>query len=266
MGYWCPKLPSEDSSQGLGITNVVEVNSTHGVIYTRPTVSGSDFSSAGAGLAVVQLRSNGNPPQCTRPFGKSTWSQNEPDWGQLSAISGNDGYTYAFANGYNGSVNGENNKVVLARVPKANAFNLNSYQYWNGTGFNSKRLLISDLSTNGPQNLVGLDSVGQGSVFYSTYYKKFILFNMGIGFDNRNLYAWTADRPQGPWSDRITVYVDTQPEPPTGFDYGGYVMPKYTSSDGKTVYVSWTRAAFAEAVVKLVSLMLFRVVVGHVWY
>lgn len=259
MGYWCPKLAGEEDAQGLGITNVMEINSTTGVIWTRPTKSGSDFSSAGAGLAMVQLQNNADP-KCTRPFGKSTWTTNEPDWGQLSAVSGKgDGYTYVFANSYhNGQANNQSNKVVLARVPKAQAFNLNSYEYWHGasTGFNKNRILISNLNDNSAENLVGLDNVGQGTAFYSTYYKKFIYFNMGISLDNRNLYAWTADQPQGPWSERITLYSDPLPEPPSGFDYGGYIMPKFTSSDGKTIYLSWTRAAYYEAVIKMVSVSL----------
>lgn len=74
-------------------------------------------------------------------------------------------------------------------------------------------------------------------------------------FTQRNVYAWVADQPQGPWSDRVMIYQDTQPEPPAGFDYGGYIMPKFTSADGKTIYYSYTRAAYYEAVIKTVSKM-----------
>lgn len=76
MGYWCPKIAGEEDSQGLGITNVVAVNDTHGCIWTRPTVSGSDFSSSGAGLAVVQLTSK--DPKCTRPFGSKSRTRSTP--------------------------------------------------------------------------------------------------------------------------------------------------------------------------------------------
>ena len=68
MGYFCPLLPQEQSGQGLGITNVMQVNSTYGCIWTRPTISPSNGTSNGAGLALVSLDASGNPT-CTRPFG-----------------------------------------------------------------------------------------------------------------------------------------------------------------------------------------------------
>ena len=68
MAPFCPVLYDlgETNSSGLGITNVVPVNSTHGLLLTRPTYSDS-LESPGAGLAAVHVTSG--VPVCTRPFG-----------------------------------------------------------------------------------------------------------------------------------------------------------------------------------------------------
>lgn len=66
MGPFCPILPGEADSSGLGITNVVPVNASYGLLLTRPTFSDS-LESPGAGLAVVDVTSG--TPVCTRPFG-----------------------------------------------------------------------------------------------------------------------------------------------------------------------------------------------------
>ena len=67
MAAFCPILDGEDGSSGLGLTNIIAVNETHGVLLTRPTNSSDNQMSPGAGLAVVDVSSG--TPVCTRPFG-----------------------------------------------------------------------------------------------------------------------------------------------------------------------------------------------------
>lgn len=67
MAPFCPILAGENASSGLGITNVVAVNDTYGLILTRPTNSSDNYKTPGAGLAVVDITSG--TPECTRPFG-----------------------------------------------------------------------------------------------------------------------------------------------------------------------------------------------------
>ena len=66
IGPLCPILRGETAASGLGITNVVEVNSSHGLLFTRPTYSTS-LDTPGAGFAVIDVSSG--KPVCTRPFG-----------------------------------------------------------------------------------------------------------------------------------------------------------------------------------------------------
>ncbi|KAK4500772.1 hypothetical protein PRZ48_008962 [Zasmidium cellare] len=261
-GYWCPLVKGDQDNEGLGITNVVDINGTHGAIWTLPTLQPgcSTPCPAGAGLAVVSFDGQGIP-RCSRPFGKTTWTVNEPTWGQLGAINATTNgieYVYVYANGYNN--NKQINSVVAARVPKTQAFQLGSYEYYQGNGvWNETRIYINQLSSASPQNL-GLIA-GQGGIFYSNYYKRFIYITNGQGVSDGDsiyqFYAVAAQNPWGPWSNRVNLFsIDTSKQLPhynNGLpaSYGGFPMPKFFSVDGKTIYFSFTYVAFYEGVVKV---------------
>jgi len=68
MGPFCPILweEGEKDSSGLGMTNAIEVNRTHGILLTRPTFHDC-LESPGAGLAVVEIKRG--KPVCSRPWG-----------------------------------------------------------------------------------------------------------------------------------------------------------------------------------------------------
>lgn len=229
MGHFCPEIDGEDDDAGLGLTNVVQVNATHGLLHTRPTTPSNGYLSPGAGLAVVDISSG--TPVCTRPFGINTWGADEPNWGQLSMLLGEDGYIYSYANG-------NNQQVVLTRVEPANAFDLGSYQYYHGgvAEFTSDRIYLANLTDTSPESL-GAFTANQGSIIYSQYYKRYIMFS---SYPNSYIYARTAPNPWGPW-DLDTVNVFNAPDV-VSYIYAPVVQTKFMADDGKWLLVSWTNA------------------------
>lgn len=127
------------------------------------------------------------------------------------------------------------NSTVLARVPQAQAFDINAYQYHHGKGqFTSERIYMSKLTSTSPELLVGAESP-QGEVVYSEYYKKYIMFGTFISY----VYAMTADNPWGSWSAPVTIYT-----PPTtkSIIYSPSAQKKFTPADGKWFLLSYTDA------------------------
>jgi len=71
-------------------------------------------------------------------------------------------------------------------------------------------------------------SNGQGSIMYSNYFKKYILFTGTMGW---NMNFHTSDTPYGPWSDEYGIM--------TTHCYGVNVHPEMSpDGDHKVLYVS----------------------------
>lgn len=96
------------------------------------------------------------------------------------------------SNGYNnGDKHQQNNYVLVTRVPIASVFSLNAYRYWNGSTWSPKRVYISSLTSNtNPHYLIGLNETGQGSAWYSSYYKK--SFSHPIAFHPLSLTGFAS--------------------------------------------------------------------------
>ena len=133
-------------------------------------------------------------------------------------------YLYAF-----GTPAGRAGSAFLSRVPEAAITDLSAYEYWDGTGWvldkpavaapvigdspNSAGLFgfIVDLANN-PNffggwfaGLTGAKTggnVSEMSVQYNDYLDKYVVL-YGNGFNN--VILRTADSPEGPWSDPVTI-------------------------------------------------------------
>lgn len=141
---------------------------------------------------------------------------------------GQDGYIYAFANS-------PDHNVVLARVEPDNAFDVNSWTYYQGNGqFTSNRISMSSLTSSSPQ-LIGNFTAGQGSVWWSAYYQRYILFDTS---PDTWLFGRTAPDPWGPWDeDTVNVYTAQNVQ---SLIYSPSWQTKYTDPNGKYVVLVYT--------------------------
>lgn len=139
----------------------------------------------------------------------------------------------------------------MARVFPNQVQDVNSYQYWNGSAYTSQRLIDPATADADPPAI--LQGVSVGSAFYSSYYSKYVV----LAAPNANsVVAYTAQSPEGPYSDPVTLWSNT-----TYGTYGGYnnlYAPEAITaldSSGKTLVVnlSWTRYNAVGVILKFVS-------------
>ena len=79
--------------------------------------------------------------------------------------------------------------------------------------------------------------VSQGQVIFSPYYNCYLFIFCDNWMDNKVL-AKTADKPEGPWSEPITLYQAT-PITAGSSIYAAAPQP-YFDSTGKTLVVTFT--------------------------
>jgi hypothetical protein len=138
-------------------------------------------------------------------------------------------YLYAF-----GTPSGRVGSAYLSRVPEADVTDLSKYEYWDGDKWVANKPAVaapiigdSTKSTglfgfvvdwaNDPNvlggNLGGLfgaktgGNVSEMSVQYNQYLDKYVVL---YADGNNNIQMRTADEPQGPWSDPITIATSAE--------------------------------------------------------
>lgn len=253
---FCDYLPSEKasapvSSYGMGITNVVQTGDNKGVIYFaknwRPN---GEANIQGSGVAIVDT--SGDEPTCTRTAEYWWDAKSNPVWGDHGAVDGGDGYIYVFgsANTAGTMWNGAKaqSDVYLARVRKSDATNQQAYQYWNGQTFDNDPIHPSAFD-RGARLFTG----STGSILYNPYYQKYTFITTGL-MDPFLIEILTADNPQGPWSDRRTVY-DASKNPANAGQLGAYAyapngQPQFDES-GQSLVISYTYTPNQQQVIKL---------------
>jgi hypothetical protein len=120
----------------------------------------SDIQGAGVAEVCVDVdQHSGQPvPRATR-LCRWWWDgKTEPWYGDCCSVRFN-GFVYALGH------KNENPWVYVARVPEREAFNLEAYEYWNGTGWQRERL-IGGL---GEKESI-MWQTGQGQIFWSEYH------------------------------------------------------------------------------------------------
>lgn len=149
------------------------------------------YAFSGAGFALVTVNGACDNFQVTRIF-RNQWygnvggrsgfltPYNETFYGDHGAVLASDGFIYLF-----GGIPGTGSDVGLARVSKGLAFNLLAYEYWNGKAFQRKRILY-------PTSAIAvMNGLGQGTVFYNKYYKRYIYLSSCILI---RWFRWLASR------------------------------------------------------------------------
>ncbi|ETI21056.1 hypothetical protein G647_07399 [Cladophialophora carrionii CBS 160.54] len=232
---FCPLISSfgEDPAEcALGITNVVETTVwNEGIMFFllnhRPNGTNNLM---GAGVASVTLDTSSYPPvpQISRLPPQYWWDATcEPWYGDVCALRWDD-HIYAYGHGIEG-----NPWVYLARVRADEATNVNCYEYWNGATWQSERL--NGIAIGEKESVFW--QINQGQVIWSSYFGCF-LFVYCDNWMNSKVLLKSAQRPEGPWSDPITLY---QARPLTdGSSIYAAVPHPYFDESGKTLVVTFT--------------------------
>lgn len=147
---------------------------------------------------------------------------------ESKVVAGEPRYVYAF-----GTPAGRAGSAYLSRVPEGELTNLRKYEYWNGNrwvGDQSRATEVigdSDKSTglfgwaidlaNNPNFLGGYmagftgaktgGNVSEMSIQYNEYLDKYVVL---YGNGANNVILRTADTPEGPWSDPVTIATSVQ--------------------------------------------------------
>ena len=229
-----PTPQAPQNSWGMDTSNVVPVNSTHGVAYAWEIWRGaSDGSIVNRGNAVVSVTLGPNTPIATR-LGPLLTGPSAIQLGLLAAISDSTYiYTYS-AGGPSG--------LIVGRVPVSNdaAFTASNYQFLT---YNSNPSAAASWVSSGipasSSNTYGMTSGSAGggfgcgvygSAFYNNYLNKYMLVcDADMWFMN----FFIADNPWGPWSTQYQLLNG-------GWEgYGTMAHPEFSPGGShKELYVS----------------------------
>ncbi|KAI9725774.1 MAG: hypothetical protein M1828_002657 [Chrysothrix sp. TS-e1954] len=226
------------SSTAMGASNVVGIDENTGITFliknNRPGGVNHIIGGAPARVDVV----NGMP-SATRVA--DTWwdGATEPMYGGMNVIRANLGdgdFIYAFGNcPYGGcSANLANNmNVYVARVSPENAFDLGSYQYWNGQHWQSERLI------NPTDTEAVFWAIGNGQIIWSPYYDQW-LFIYNDAFADNQIWARTSTSLVGaPWSDAVLLYKATPPSTPGFHNAYSVAANRHYDMSAETLIVTY---------------------------
>lgn len=148
---------------------------------------------------------------------QARWPSNNP-FAQVAMV-GIPPWVYLF-----GVHGGRRGAVRLARVRAENLFQIDAYEYWNGSGWHPE--------LNAAVPIVPAP-VGELSVQWNSHYRAWLMTHQNV-FEGR-LVLRTARHLTGPWSDPITLL--------TSHDYPGAYAPFLTPiwNDGPELFYTITR-------------------------
>ena len=202
---------------GMDTSNVAEVTPGVGIgfvweIWRSPE---GPYEDRGSGiirvtLGEVQPIADRTGPLITGPDGLQVG---------LMTIMIAEGYLYTYSNG--GPTG-----IIIGRVAVADAFDATKYEFLKTDGTWVQGIPKSTDMSYGIQGKIHSD--GQGSIMWSNYFKKYLLFTCAFG---QVMNFYTSDTPYGPWSDEY--YLLQVP------GYGVNVHPEL-SPDGnhQVLYIS----------------------------
>lgn len=260
---FCPLLAEygeDPSCWSCGITNVIETAPGQGILYyllnNRPDGKNNLI---GAGIATISVSDTYPPiPSLTRLPGQQYWwdASCEPWYGDVGSIYASDGYIYAYGHAQ------DLPWVYLTRVPLQNATSLSFYEYWNGENWQSERLYDMGEKEGvfwqikyapNCKNHTGEFTDprrSQGQVVWSAYYSCYLFVYCDNWMDNKVL-AMTAQKPEGPWSEAVTLYQAT-PITAGSSIYAAVPHPYYDVT-GRTLVVTFTNHPNCIQAIKIVS-------------
>lgn len=136
----------------------------------------SEDQTFGAGVAKVELQDG--IPTITQRFGDNGWwwdGKLTPRYGDVTAYRDvNSEYIYLLGGSPGEATDSSFNNIYQARVPAAQAFDLQAYEYWWGAEDGWK----SDVLTRFDDSTAILYSVGQGQIAYNAYLKSYVFVHL----------------------------------------------------------------------------------------
>ncbi|KAK9333378.1 hypothetical protein V1520DRAFT_359870 [Lipomyces starkeyi] len=140
-------------------------------------------------------------------------------WGSFDTVVDHD-YVYLY-----GSQDGH---IYCARVPKNRMTEKSAYEFWNKDRWTKDESQKSELFWK----------LQSGSVFWSQYYKCFVMVGCTMWADNKIIMR-SAPRPEGPWTNDTLLYQLYKPQ--SGINYCVNAHPwAFPESNGGQLLVSWT--------------------------
>ncbi|CAN5387292.1 hypothetical protein BH09BAC1_BH09BAC1_10270 [soil metagenome] len=112
---------------------------------------------------------------------------------RIGFIDGGNGYKYAYGSKGDGFLG---TKAYLARI-KAND-PVNTWEYHTGSGWSANAAQASVIAEEGVSAISSAFKYEDKYVLLSTHFS--------LGCDGKNIYAFTADKPEGPFTGPITIY------------------------------------------------------------
>ncbi|KAF2174063.1 hypothetical protein M409DRAFT_16337 [Zasmidium cellare ATCC 36951] len=162
------------------------------------------------------------------------WKAGEIGFGDYGGVVKN-GYAYLYGQNFN------HNGTFIARVPTGSVEKRSAYQYYNASTstWSSTLPSINDTTAVIPNAGAG----GQGTFYYSNYYKSYIWLGQAALEPVANFYISTAPAPEGPW---ILPYKLWQGQNGNGF-VGAYslqanpaLLPSTDASEN-AIYLTYTQ-------------------------
>ena len=144
---------------------------------------------------------------------------------------------------------------LLGRVRPEGIARADAYQYWDGTAWSRDRAAAAPLwqipHESDPVSRLATFTNG-ASVAYNGYLGEYVAVE-NVGFDK--IGARVARRLEGPWS-APTIWIDCSAiaQPAVPVCYSPYQHPELSSSDGRTLLITFTRMATYDVVAYEVTL------------
>ncbi|KAI1403956.1 hypothetical protein F4819DRAFT_186187 [Hypoxylon fuscum] len=232
---------NETNTFGFGGTSLVETANGAGAVFYL--VNESDNTLRGAGVAKVEVV-NGEPTVTQRFGDNGYWwpAPSTPRYGDVATfLDPRSNYIYTWGGAPTSITDFTGAQYVyLARVNAAEAYDLDSYEYWWGQGDGWKK--------GQPHTVFGPTTAtvwwtGQGQFVWSEYFSCYIFVHLSPG--GSDVLLRTATALEGPWTPDVKVYTATPID--GGLTYAGVAYP-YLDTTGQTLTIAYTNNNHIEVI------------------
>jgi hypothetical protein len=193
----------------------------YGLIYTEP--GSFNFHGVGQSLAVwSDFASLPERPVVAPGTAHPTllFGEDEPGYGSGAALDGDQLYSLACDGSFD-------RPCVMARVDASAALDRSQWRYWDGAAWSARMTDARPLFGGG----LGMTVFKLGAQWVAVYARSL----------SNDVVARTAPALTGPWSDETGLFTADR-HGDDGWTYDAYVHPEWTTTDGKTLYLSYTRS------------------------
>ncbi|CAM1508834.1 Fc.00g025730.m01.CDS01 [Cosmosporella sp. VM-42] len=222
----------ETNTFGFGGTSIVETDAESGTGALYYLINDAEHCK-GAGVAKIELIND--VPTVTERLGENGWwwdGDHFPKYGDIAAYQDiNSEFIYILGNPPNSESEWPGKLYVyMARVRAADAFDLNSYEYWWGRqqGWGSEVLTKFNCET------AVMWGAGQGQIVYNQYFKTYIYVHLDLG---GAVCLRTAPSPEGPWAEDKEIFKADPID--NGLVYAGVAYP-FLDESGETLTIGFT--------------------------